>query len=692
MIDCVPERQDLGCLQLITSTSNLDEVRDLLDSALDQMGLSRSRRNAEFLMWHLKALSGRLAIRLTGDKAPTSELIALALCHANSKRASASDDCWVSLSHGFFIPADDVRDLLRPLESATDGGESSESRPDLIYVTALPRKGLAFQFIEVKYRRHLRNARSTETLNSIRSQVSSLRKRWQSWYEAPEVCASFRAIRRAKLARVLRFYVEKAYRHYLPREQFELVTSEVERMIEKGAEYSFATIDRGDRGWVFCPDYAGGPPLEIAPSDWDGRIFLFGPDLLPDSGFSNVVPVPPPDESAQGLDILKDDTETREPQQAGESGEGCANGPDPTIPTTTKEASVPFADIPSISFGVDVLTGDEVRWSLTIKGNPHMLIAGLPGMGKTTCLLNLCQQMVSVGVRPIIFSFHQDIDEKLQSLFESVRFIDFDGLGFHPLRVIDREAKLAHLDIAGALRDIFAAIYPELGDIQGERLRRAIKESFVEKGWEDSSIPNKTLEEPAFDRFLQILRSDPKPDRGLRTLLSRLDELDDYGFFRVHEASNTLWDREGPTVIRIHPTQNDNLQRAFSALVFYSLYKDMFRRGIQDHITHAVIFDEAHRAATLKLIPTMAKECRKYGISLILASQEARDFNSSLFSAVANYLVLRMTETDAKALVRNVASSQQERLLVDRIKQMDRFRAFYFSEGKSRPSLIQLTP
>jgi hypothetical protein len=193
-------------------------------------------------------------------------------------------------------------------------------------------------------------------------------------------------------------------------------------------------------------------------------------------------------------------------------------------------------------------------------------------------------------------------------------------------------------------------------------------------------------------RCLEILRSDPKPDRGLRTLLSRLDELDDYGFFRVHEADTTLWDSENPTIIRIHTTQNDNLQRAFAALVFYSLYKDMFRRGVQDHITHAVIFDEAHRAAGLKLIPTMAKECRKYGISLVLASQEARDFNTSLFSAVANYLVLRLTEADAKALVRNVASSQQERLLVDRIKQMDRFRAFYFSEGKTRPSLIRLAP
>jgi hypothetical protein len=41
-----------------------------------------------------------------------------------------------------------------------------------------------------------------------------------------------------------------------------------------------------------------------------------------------------------------------------------------------------------------------------------------------------------------------------------------------------------------------------------------------------------------------------------------------------------------------------------------------------------MIFDEAHRAARLKLIPTMAKECRKYGLSFVVASQEAKDFDS----------------------------------------------------------------
>jgi len=671
VIDCVPEREDLGCLQLITSTSNLEEVRTLLDGVLDQMGLSRSRQNAEFILNRLKALSGRLAIRLTGSKPPTSELIALAVSHANCEEASAGDDCWVPLKEGFVIPVDDVRDLLPPLQE-NDG----YARPDIIYVSTMPRKGLVFRFIEVKYRRHLRAARAPEVLRKIREQTESLHERWHDCYSHEDVCSSFRAIRRAKLARVLRFYADKAHRHGLPTARHAELSAEVDRMIEQGGDYALHPVEEGNRGWVFCPEYVGHEPLEISPKGWHTRIFLFGPARLPHAALAEV------GEQAG--------TKRADKRSAG----GVQSQIDPTSVKTEESSDGEIEDkdmadpSPSVCLGTDSLTNTAVQWHLTTKGNPHLLIAGLPGMGKTTCLLSLCKQMMAADIRPIVFSYHQDIDERLEQ--SAVRFVDFDGLGFNPLSVVDRSSWQAHLDVAGAMRDIFAAIYPELGDMQAERIRGAMKESFVEMGWGSPNAEVADLPEPTFSRFVEILREVPKPDRGLRTLLARLEELEDYRFFDLRESPSSLWESEQPIVIRIHTTQNDNLQRAFASLVFYGLYKDMFRRGIQDRITHALIFDEAHRAAGLKLIPTMAKECRKYGISLVLASQEAKDFNSSVFSAIANYLVLRLTEVDAKSLVRNVSSSQQERVLIDKIKQMDRFKALYFCEGRSRPYSVNL--
>ena len=102
VIDAVPERADLGALQLVTSSSKFEAVRDLVDQALGAMGLSSSERNSRFLIGQLKALSGRLAIRLANAAGRTEELIALALMQANCAEHGATDERWLDLSQGFF--------------------------------------------------------------------------------------------------------------------------------------------------------------------------------------------------------------------------------------------------------------------------------------------------------------------------------------------------------------------------------------------------------------------------------------------------------------------------------------------------------------------------------------------------------------------------------------------------------------
>jgi DNA helicase HerA-like ATPase len=96
----------------------------------------------------------------------------------------------------------------------------------------------------------------------------------------------------------------------------------------------------------------------------------------------------------------------------------------------------------------------------------------------------------------------------------------------------------------------------------------------------------------------------------------------------------------------------------------------MFRRGRQERLTHAIIFDEAHRASRLRLLPTMAKECRKYGLALVVASQESADFAPSLFANIANYLILRVTDDTAKHLAKNVVPSERQRVVADKLKQL----------------------
>jgi DNA phosphorothioation-dependent restriction protein DptH len=86
----------------------------------------------------------------------------------------------------------------------------------------------------------------------------------------------------------------------------------------------------------------------------------------------------------------------------------------------------------------------------------------------------------------------------------------------------------------------------------------------------------------------------------------------------------------------------------------------------------------------------MAKECRKYGLALIVASSDARDFDAGLFAAFANYLVLRVTDADARAMARNVAPSEQERRIADQLKNLPKFEAMFFTDGQRQPALLRL--
>ena len=194
-----------------------------------------------------------------------------------------------------------------------------------------------------------------------------------------------------------------------------------------------------DRGWIFCPEYAGDRPLELSS------------DRLGDASISIWT------EDASGLGVSKlmiDDplvfdgppteADSRSRELAADKWLFAVRGYRlPTVCSymrTVHQSPRPFAQsklkngkIPScLHYALVRIFYQAVTfsWPLPIKGNPHLLIAGLPGMGKTTCLLNLCNQMLSEGVRPIIFSYHPDFDERLQLLVPAVRFRRFSRIRF----------------------------------------------------------------------------------------------------------------------------------------------------------------------------------------------------------------------------------------------------------------------
>jgi hypothetical protein len=715
VIDCVPERDDLGFMQLITSTSNLDEVVGLLDTALGDMGLSASPRNCRSLLDALKAVSGRLALRLAGAGTTTQQMIAIALVQGQCSRAAVDHPVWPALAEGFLIPVDDVPELFR---KPAKPGQEGDERADLLYVTAGADGGLAATFIEVKFRRYLKTARAADLVAAMERQLEASCQRWHGLFGA-RTSTLEQTVNRAWLARILRFYAKKGRRHGLTAAAYTRLMREIDRFLVRKEIDLPDLLDLRRLGFVFCPEYGGAQPARIEQLG-HADLWLFGAGMLPEPGLASADggPGDPGDPEAPINDVARegiaavvgwqentaaaptgtalsaDEASALSDSQLHEGAPGSHADTEPDDPTEEPPSPAaviqPAAGAPPVG-EASVLLGhqhpgdDPLYWHPIIQANPHLMILGLPGMGKTTSLINTCIQLDAQGVTPIVFSYHEDIDEKLAlHLPQQPLVVRYAGLGFNPMEVVG-DGPVAYLDNAGMLRDIFAAIFPDLGDVQLGRLRDALKQSYLDQGW----APGQRGETPAFHTFLERLRTEDKPDKGL---LTRLSELDDYGLFATVPGTGapTLLDQTRPALIQIHGTQNDYLQRAFATFVLYNLYQGMFRRGVQRRITHAVIFDEAHRAARLKLLATMVKECRKYGIAFVVASQEAKDFDPSLFTAIANYLALRLNDADAKLIAKTFAASDRVALYADRIKQMKKYHAMYYGEGLRAPILVAL--
>jgi hypothetical protein len=189
-------------------------------------------------------------MRLANRSASQGELIALALFYATCLKNLSS--FWPSPSQGFFVPVDDIRDLLGPIDledEEAEGDAASAARADLLYVSLSRRGSLDFASIEIKYRRLLKSAKDPTLRERILVQTTNTLGTLQGKYFASTLSPTQAAIRRKTLARALQFYADKARRHGLDADTHLRLTAGIEKLVRSDGDISFAGSDC--RGFIF---------------------------------------------------------------------------------------------------------------------------------------------------------------------------------------------------------------------------------------------------------------------------------------------------------------------------------------------------------------------------------------------------------------------------------------------------------
>ncbi len=727
LIDYSPEFLDAVAHRMIISTFHQQEIESILRNGFVQLLVDDPEQAGEVLdaakiaqvLQILKSISGKLALKLINNPKQAQEVIGLALTRLSLEEEGR-------LAGRILIPIDSHIDLFYLTPSELQNAELTLKRTDLMLVN-LKNDGMEVDLIEVKNRKASSPGAIFELQEEIVNKNKSTEEHFRYHYLSmgkPRIDA---VIKNKELTNILAFYIDKASRYGF----IKLITNNNESLdkdIQKGLEAVNAgkseTVFR-HYGYIFNGSNWGDVEEKKI---HENTIKIFGRRGISklmalsfdeaESGEGNTVQgdngvatqiVVENEVSPVGLDgkeekqhsvstiaqpatpIIEDSLShvlSDVPPRINSSDAGSS-----TIqgrPRDVLEEKDMFSDekkqervsniIPvKVYLGLDTTTSKEVFWdpyNLMNQRrllNQHLLIVGKSGSGKSETTKSILYELNREGVPAIIFDFQGEYGSG--DFFDVVKpqvFDVMDGIPVNPFEIpIDPQTgkKRRPIEMMFRLADTINSVFAGSGDIQLGKLREAIKECYIQTGFEMNLPAPDDRDPPTLEMLSAILNKWSTETGGqIRNLQVRLQPLFESGIFQQGRANYSFDDLLKKTTVILLTTGIKDLMVAASRFVLEKVYSAMLIKGISKYLRVVVCVDEAHKLCNDPKITDLAKEARKYGLGLLLSSQETRDFHQSIFANAGTQIVLALEEADAGIIAKQFSTDKiQQRIVKETI-------------------------
>jgi hypothetical protein len=173
-----------------------------------------------------------------------------------------------------------------------------------------------------------------------------------------------------------------------------------------------------------------------------------------------------------------------------------------------------------VLLGTDAETGEEVIWNPdpgSGAANPHVLILGESGFGKTYTIASLCAELAQENVVSVVFDYGQGFSPAtLPAEFVAATnplelHAGGDGVDINPLQIFPSDLH-GPVNVAQSVADTFARVYKRIGMQQHAVIRQAVLDVMSDAGITQDAPDSWTSDLPAFANVqakLQAYGSDP---------------------------------------------------------------------------------------------------------------------------------------------------------------------------------------
>ncbi len=314
-----------------------------------------------------------------------------------------------------------------------------------------------------------------------------------------------------------------------------------------------------------------------------------------------------------------------------------------------------LAEEPPRVGGLDIFLGHaeggrRVNWSPGRLNNGHMIILGGSGAGKTETIRCIAAELAAQAMPVILIDFHGDMAATSGDI-RSYKIRESGEYYFNPLELDPAIDEITPLRATSDFVDAISINFPTLGIQQRRKIKNIIKDCYRVAG-----ITGNT------DTWERVLDFDDIESEIMscedEAIPAYLEDIFDYKLFSGGEKiSIPTFLSGGITHINLNALP-ESLRYLFADLFLRRIYYTLqatgeIPRGTKDErekFRLFVVVDEAKllvsqksgtKTAIKAVLNKYATEMRKFGVSLILASQLIAHFNEEILANIAVKFCMR---------------------------------------------------